>query len=128
MTLDFEVNCDKALHGAQASYGDGFLTHPERPLPLRYVISASLDGTLRFWDTASGVCVRVDFGHDKGVWALAVDGLRVVMAKVWDIVTGDYVRTPTGHRAPVTCVALTDSVMATRGDDCMVVVSDFKSQ
>ncbi|PGH17113.1 hypothetical protein AJ79_01251, partial [Helicocarpus griseus UAMH5409] len=126
------TTCDRAVEGTGVSYGKGFLTHPERPLLPLYAISASLDDTLRLWNTASGACVRVSFGHAKGVWALAVDSLRAVsgagdsIAKVWDVVTGDCVRTMTGHTAPVTCVALTDSVMATGSDDCGVIVSNFK--
>lgn len=127
-----EPNCDKAVEGLRVSYGNDFSTHPERPLPPLYVISASLDDTLRLWNTVSGTCVRVNFGHAKGVWALAVDSLHAVsgagdsVAKVWDVITGDCVRTLTGHTAPVTCVALTDSVMATGSDDCRVIVSNFK--
>ncbi|OAX77914.1 hypothetical protein ACJ72_07782 [Emergomyces africanus] len=126
------ATCDKAVEGIQVNYGSGFLTYPERPLPPLYAISASLDDTLRLWNTASGACERVNFCHTKGIWALAVDGLRAVsgagdsVAKVWDVVTGDCVRTVTGHTAPVTCVALTDSVMATGSDDCRVIVSNFK--
>ncbi|EEQ30098.1 ubiquitin-binding SDF ubiquitin ligase complex subunit met30 [Microsporum canis] len=123
---------DKAVEGIQVSYGSGFLTHPERPLPPLYVLSASLDDTLRLWNTTSGACVRANLGHTQGIWALAVDGLRAVsgagdsITKVWDVVTGNCVRTLTGHTAPVTCIALTDSVIATGSDDCRVIVSNFK--
>ncbi|KAM5474990.1 ubiquitin-binding SDF ubiquitin ligase complex subunit met30 [Microsporum audouinii] len=123
---------DKAVEGIQVSYGSGFLTHPERPLPPLYVLSASLDDTLRLWNTTSGACERANLGHTNGIWALAVDGLRAVsgagdsITKVWDVVTGNCVRTLTGHTAPVTCVALTDSVIATGSDDSRVIVSNFK--
>ncbi|KAM5489408.1 ubiquitin-binding SDF ubiquitin ligase complex subunit met30 [Microsporum audouinii] len=103
-----------------------------RPLPPLYVLSASLDDTLRLWNTTSGACERANLGHTNGIWALAVDGLRAVsgagdsITKVWDVVTGNCVRTLTGHTAPVTCVALTDSVIATGSDDSRVIVSNFK--
>ncbi|KAI1770080.1 sulfur controller 2 [Hypoxylon cercidicola] len=131
------ANCEQDLEGnfrpsLRLSYGSGFSTYPERPLPPLYVISGSLDNTLRLWNTASGVCMRVSFGHTESVWAIAVDSLRAIsvagdsVTKVWDVVTGDCVRTFTGHTRPVTCVALTDSVISTGGDDCKVIVSHFK--
>lgn len=116
----------------RSSYGSGFSACPERSLPPLYVISGSLDNTLRLWNTASGACVRVDFGHTEGVWAVAMDSLRIVsgagdsLAKVWDLVTGTCQRTLTGHTGPVTCIGLTDSILATGSDDCCVVVYNFK--
>ncbi|KAI0007876.1 quinon protein alcohol dehydrogenase-like superfamily [Xylariaceae sp. FL0662B] len=131
------ADCERSLEGnprpnLRASYGNGFSAHPERPLPPLYVMSGSLDNTLRLWNTASGVCVRISFGHTEGIWSIAVDSLRAIsgagdsVAKVWDVVTGDCVRTLTGHTRPVTCVALTDSVTCTGSDDCRVIVSHFK--
>ncbi|QKX53992.1 uncharacterized protein TRUGW13939_01074 [Talaromyces rugulosus] len=124
----------KDMESIRSSYGEGFSGHPERPLPPLYVISGSLDNTLRLWNTASGACVRVDFGHTEGVWAIAMDHLRVVsgagdfLTKVWDAVTGDCVRTLDGHTGPVTCLGLTDSIIATGSDDCQVIVYDFTPQ
>ncbi|KAI1115887.1 putative E3 ubiquitin ligase complex SCF subunit sconB [Nemania sp. NC0429] len=116
----------------RSTYGSGFSACPERSLPPLYVISGSLDNTLRLWNTSSGACVRVDFGHTEGVWTVAMDSLRVVSgagdssAKVWDLITGTCQRTLTGHTGPVTCVGLTDSILATGSDDCRVVVYNFK--
>ncbi|KAI1166366.1 WD40-repeat-containing domain protein [Nemania serpens] len=116
----------------RSSYGSGFSACPERSLPPLYVISGSLDNTLRLWNTASGDCVRVDFGHTEGVWTVAMDSLRVVsgagdsLAKVWDLITGTCQSTLTGHTGPVTCIGLTDSILATGSDDCRVVVYNFK--
>lgn len=121
----------KDVESLRSSYGDGFSTHLERALPPLYVISGSLDNTLRLWNTASGTCVRVDFGHTEGVWAVATEQLRVVsgagdsLTKVWDAVTGNCVRTLNDHTGPVTCVGLTDSMIATGSDDCQVIVYDF---
>lgn len=116
----------------RSSYGSGFSACPERSLPPLYAISGSLDNTLRLWNTASGACVRVDFGHTEGVWTVAMDSLRVVsgagdsLAKVWDLVTGTCARTLTDHTGPVTCIGLTDSILATGSDDCRVIVYNFK--
>ncbi|KAI0965864.1 quinon protein alcohol dehydrogenase-like superfamily [Xylaria arbuscula] len=117
---------------ARSSYGDGFSTCPERSLPPLYVVSGSLDNTLRLWNTASGTCVRVDFGHTEGVWVIATDNLRVVsgagdsLVKVWDTTTGNCLRTIALHTMPVTCIGLTDSMLATGSDDCCVIVCNFK--
>ena len=42
------------------------------------VVSASLDNTLKMWDTESGTCARTMFGHIEGVWDVDVDKLRIV--------------------------------------------------
>ncbi|KAJ8127630.1 hypothetical protein O1611_g6009 [Lasiodiplodia mahajangana] len=120
------------MEALRPSYGNGFTSCPERSLPPPYVISGSLDNTLRVWDTATGACVRVDFGHTGGVWSFATDSLRVVsgagdsLVKVWDAITGNCLRTLTGHEGPVTCIGLTDSILATGSDDCRIIVYNFK--
>ncbi|KAI0854852.1 putative E3 ubiquitin ligase complex SCF subunit sconB, partial [Xylaria cubensis] len=122
----------KSIKLLRSSYGNGFSACPERSLPPPYVLSGSLDNTIRLWNTASGACVRVDFGHTEGVWAVATDSLRVVsgagdsLAKVWDAITGNCLRTIDGHTRPVTCVGLTDSILATGSDDCRVIIYNFK--
>ena len=62
----------------RAAYGPIFLNDPERPLPPRYMLTGSLDNTLRLWDTATGKSPRCFWGHVEGVWGLAVDTLRYV--------------------------------------------------
>lgn len=122
----------KDTDSIRSSYGDGFSAGSDRSLPPLYVISCSLDNTLRLWNTSSGTCVRVDFGHTEGVWTVATDNLRIVsgagdsLAKVWDISTGSCLASMTEQRGPVNCVGVTDSILATGGDDCRVVIYDFK--
>lgn len=100
-----------------------FTSGGQRPLPPRYVLSASLDLTIRLWDLRRGVCMRTFFGHLEGVWSLAADTLRVVsgandgLTKIWDPRTGRCERTLTGHTGPVTCVGLSDRHIATGSED-----------
>ena len=112
------------------SYGPGF-SDPARQLPPRYMLTGSLDGTLRLWDTATQKCLRTYIGHLEGIWGLAADTLRFVscaqdgMTKVWDPRTGKCERTFTGHAGPVTCIGLSDSRICTGGEDCEVRMYSF---
>ncbi|KLJ11545.1 E3 ubiquitin ligase complex SCF subunit sconB [Blastomyces silverae] len=104
-----------------------------RPSPPRYMLTASLDLTLRLWEVTTGRCLRTFFGHVEGVWALGADTLRLVsgaqdnMAKVWDPRTGRCERTFTGHSGPITCIGLSDSRFATGSEDSEVRMYSFRS-
>lgn len=104
---------------------------PERPLPPRYMLTGSLDATIRLWNVSTGQCIRTFFGHVEGIWGLAADTLRVVsgandrMVKVWDPRSGKCERTFTGHAGPVTCVGLSDWRMATGSEDHEVRLHSF---
>lgn len=110
---------------------DLFPDEPCRPRPPPYMLTSSLDATIRLWDVASGRCIRTYFGHVEGVWAIAADTLRIVSGahdrtvKVWDPRSGKAEKTWTGHRGPVTCVALSDSRMCSGGEDGEVRVYNF---
>ncbi|KAI1277645.1 quinon protein alcohol dehydrogenase-like superfamily [Xylaria sp. FL0933] len=118
----------------RAAYGPVFSNDPERPLPPRYMLTGSLDATLRLWDTATGKSPRCFWGHVEGVWGLAVDTLRYVSGandatvKVWEPRTGKCERTFTGHSGPVTCVGLSDSRFASGGEDGEVRMYSFEGE
>ncbi|EMR71199.1 putative sulfur controller 2 protein [Eutypa lata UCREL1] len=84
----------------RAAYGPLFTEHPERPLPPRFMLTGSLDNTMRLWNTATGATLKHYFGH----------------VEVWDP-AGRCERTFAGHAGPVTCVGLSDSRMASGGED-----------
>lgn len=118
----------------RAAYGPIFANDSERPLPPRYMLTGSLDATLRLWNTATGKSPRCFWGHVEGVWGLAVDTLRYVSGandatvKVWEPRTGKCERTFTGHGGPVTCVGLSDSRFASGGDDGEVRLYSFEGE
>lgn len=111
------------------AYSDTFVDG--RPEPPRYMVTSALDNTIRMWDVSTGRCIRTFFGHIEGVWALAVDTLRIVsgandkLLKVWDPRTGKCEGTFSGHAGPVNCVALSDSRMVSGGEDNEVRVYCF---
>lgn len=107
------------------------LSEALRPPPPRYMLTASLDSTIRLWEVSTGRCVRTYFGHVEGVWAVAADTLRIVsgaqdrMVKVWDPRTERCERTFTGHAGPVTCIGLSDSRMCSGSEDGEVRMYNF---
>ncbi|KAI0405649.1 quinon protein alcohol dehydrogenase-like superfamily [Xylaria palmicola] len=127
-------HCSSRQAEERVAYGPIFANDPERPLPPRYMLTGSLDATLRLWDTATGKSPRCFWGHVEGVWGLAVDTLRYVSGandatvKVWEPRTGKCERTFTGHGGPVTCVGLSDSRFASGGEDGEVRLYSFEGE
>ncbi|KAJ4992322.1 sulfur metabolite repression control protein [Stagonosporopsis vannaccii] len=110
-----------------------FPDDPSRPSPPSYMLTGSLDGTIRLWHVPSGRCVHRFFGHVEGVWSLAADSLRVVSGaedktiKIWDPRTGKHERTLVGHTGPVTCIGLSDERVVSGGEDGTVRIHCFTS-
>jgi F-box/WD-40 domain protein MET30 len=108
-----------------------FPDEPGRPNPPEYIMTASLDNTLRLWHVPTGRCLRTFFGHVEGVWAIAADNLRVASGsqdrtvKIWDARTGKCERTYTGHVGPVTCIGLSGDRLVTGSEDCDIRVMEF---
>jgi WD40 repeat protein len=92
------------------------------------VASASDDGTVRLWISATGVVPRTLHGHTDPVNAVAFspDGKTVASAsndgtiRLWDLATGVKPRTLQGHTRSVTAVAISPD-----GQTVASVSSDF---
>ena len=112
-------------------YGEQAADGKSRTMPPRYMLTGSLDSTLRLWDIWTGTTIRTFFGHLEGIWAIAADTLRIVsgahdgMTKIWDPRTGKCERTFARHAGPVTCVGLNDRRMCTGGEDHAVWLYSF---
>ncbi|WP_437959531.1 NB-ARC domain-containing protein [Sorangium sp. So ce119] len=97
----------------------------------RFAVSAALDGILLVWDLRTAQAVRVREGHTKPTpytlrdpyeiicdVAVTPDGHFAVSAsfdetlKVWDLSTGQVVRTLEGHTRRVTDVTVTENGLA----------------
>jgi F-box/WD-40 domain protein MET30 len=113
-----------AAPSSASIYAEGSPTH---------ILSASLDSTIKMWDVKTGRCVRTLFGHLEGVWTIAADNFRVVsgsldkQVKVWDLQSGKTWHTFSrgAHKTPITCVGLSDTRMASAGDDGVVKMLCF---
>lgn len=111
-----------------------FPNDPDRPNPPSYMLTGSLDGTIRLWHVPTGRCIWVFFGHVEGVWSLAADSLRLVsgaedkLIKIWDPRTGLHERTLAGHEGPVTCVGLSDERVVSGSEDGTVRVHCFRQR
>lgn len=116
---------------AQASM---FASWPiDRPLPPRYIVTASLDSTLRLWSVDTGRCLKNFFGHFEGVWDVAGDNLRFVSGsedtniKIWDARTGKCGKTIVCGSA-VNCVSVSDCQIAAGDNAGDARILSFKSE
>ncbi|ODV74641.1 ubiquitin-binding SDF ubiquitin ligase complex subunit MET30 [Cyberlindnera jadinii NRRL Y-1542] len=96
-----------------------------------YILTASLDNTIKLWDVRSGKCVRTQFGHLEGIWDISADTFRIVsgahdsLVKVWDLQSGKCMHTFQGHSSHVLAVGLGDSSFASADETGVVRMCNF---
>jgi WD40 repeat protein len=89
-----------------------------------YLVSASLDSTLKVWDLATGALLRTLEGHTRALYGVAVmpDGRRAVSAshdftlKVWDLATAVVIATFTADAEMSSCAVSPDGTAIIAGD------------
>ncbi|MEO5357749.1 MAG: AAA family ATPase [Nitrospirae bacterium YQR-1] len=78
----------------------------------KFIVSGSLDSTVKLWDAATGSLIRTISGHSNNVTSVSfspdgkfiVSGSRDDTVKLWDAATGSLIRTISGHSNTVTSV------------------------
>jgi F-box/WD-40 domain protein MET30 len=96
-----------------------------------FLVSGSLDNTVKLWDIDTGKVVRTLFGHIEGVWAVACNNMRLVSGshdrtiKIWSRDDGRCVSTLVGHTGAVTCLALGEDKIISGSDDGDVRIWSF---
>jgi WD40 repeat protein len=101
----------------------------------KYIASGSADCTVRIWDTAAGIQLRIMTGNQKGINSVATFGdnkkLRVVSGsddrsvRVWDVMTGALLLTMY-HDMLVRSVAVSHDgkLIISGSEDCTIRVWD----
>ena len=80
----------------------------------KYIVSGSIDKTIKIWDIKTGECLKTLEGHSLSVESVAisldgkyiVSGSRDTTIKIWDIKTGECLNTLEGHRYDVNSVTI----------------------
>ncbi|PIA16239.1 WD40 repeat-like protein, partial [Coemansia reversa NRRL 1564] len=97
-----------------------------------FMITGSLDSTMRVWDIDTGECLDTIFGHIEGIWSLEFDSLRIVTGsndgtvKVWDTSSHACLFTLKTTSAAINCVSISDTCIIVGDNDGYVRVYDFR--
>ena len=96
------------------------------------VISGSLDGTIKQWDSTTGAEIRSIAAHEKVIHDVCFnkDGSKIASAsadkkiKVWDVESGNEILTLDGHQDSVLCVRFSPdgSRIASGGKDKLAFI------
>ncbi|MDM8518875.1 CHAT domain-containing protein [Anaerolineales bacterium HSG6] len=99
--------------------------------------SASSDGTVKLWDTATGQLIQTLENHTDTVWSMAYhpDGTQLASAssdgtvKLWDTATGQLIQTLENHTDTVWSVAYSPdgTQLASASQDKTIILWDLKT-
>ncbi|KAJ2832712.1 hypothetical protein GGI24_001130 [Coemansia furcata] len=99
-----------------------------------FMISGSLDSTMRVWDIETGECLDTIFGHVEGIWSMAFDSLRVAsgsndgIVKVWDTSSHACLFTLQVSSAAINCVAISDTRIVVGDNEGNARIYDFRDR
>ncbi|KAJ2584242.1 ubiquitin-binding SDF ubiquitin ligase complex subunit met30 [Coemansia sp. RSA 1836] len=99
-----------------------------------YMISGSLDSTMRVWDIETGECLDTIFGHVEGIWSMAFDSLRIIsgsndgVVKVWDTSSRVCLFTLQASPAAINCVAVSDTRIVVGDNEGNARIYDFRDR
>jgi WD40 repeat protein len=93
------------------------------------LVSGSYDKTLRIWDTASGQCLQVAYGHDDFLSAVAISPDQRLVAsasadqtiKIWERESGRCLKTLSAGKVPASvCFAMNGTHLVAAGKDRLI--------
>ena len=99
--LRYATNNSNATLRGHSNYVNSALFSPDG----KYIVSASLDKTIKIWDVKSGICLKTLEGHTEEIEyaTFSPDGKEIVSAsrdktiKLWDVRSGKCIKTFEGH-------------------------------
>ncbi|KAH3688432.1 hypothetical protein WICPIJ_000571 [Wickerhamomyces pijperi] len=108
------------------------LSDPSMNYP-NYILTASLDNTIKLWDVKTEKCIRTQFGHVEGIWDISCDTFRIVsgahdrLVKIWDLQSGKCMLTFNSHSnsGAVSCVGLGDESFVSGDESGVVKIYNF---
>ncbi|KAI3376042.1 hypothetical protein L3Q82_016578 [Scortum barcoo] len=101
-----------------------------------FVVSGSLDTSIRVWDAETGGCVHTLTGHQSLTSGMElrdnilVSGNADSTVRVWDVRTGQCLHTlqgPNKHQSAVTCLQFCRGLVLSSSDDGTVKLWDLKT-
>ncbi|KAJ1949927.1 ubiquitin-binding SDF ubiquitin ligase complex subunit met30 [Linderina pennispora] len=131
-SLQLSTRMPSSLQAQQSSMARLGSRAPEPVSERPFLITGSLDSTMRVWDIETGECLDTIFGHVEGIWSMTFDSLRIVSGsndgtvKIWDTSSHACLHTLLASAAAVNCVAISDTRFIIGDNDGSVGVYDFR--
>jgi WD40 repeat protein len=128
----FEFILDKNLKGHNDTiYSIAISSEDE------FIVSASMDKTIKIWDFNTGKCLKTLEGHTSAVESIAisccdeyiVSGSWDKTIKIWDVKTGKCLKTLKGHNDYILSIAISneDEFIISGSRDGTIKIWDFET-